>query len=70
MPYGFTPCKFLPVVLLWPVKLPTACGQPDAGAVRRLSIYDAFLPIPEDDRFQFLIFPQMDGASVQIAFSF
>lgn len=33
-------------------------------------IHDAFLPTPEDDRFQFLVFPQQDGASVQLAFSF
>lgn len=33
-------------------------------------IHDAFLPTPEDDRFQLLVFPQKDGGSVQIAFSF
>lgn len=40
------------------------------GSFLTTFIYDAFLPTPEDDRFQFLIFPQKDGASVQIAFSF
>ena len=33
-------------------------------------IHDAFLPTPEDDRFQLLVFPQKDGGSVQVAFSF
>ena len=33
-------------------------------------IHDAFMGAPEDDRFQFLIFPQKDGGSIQIAFSF
>lgn len=33
-------------------------------------IHDAFLGTPEDDRFQFLVCPQKDGGSVQIAFSF
>lgn len=33
-------------------------------------IHDAFLSTPEDDRFQLLVFPQKDGGSVQIAFSF
>jgi membrane-associated phospholipid phosphatase len=33
-------------------------------------IHDAFLPTPEDNRFQLLVFPQQDGAFVQVAFSF
>jgi len=33
-------------------------------------IHDAFMGAPEDDRFQFLVFPQKDGGSVQIAFPF
>lgn len=33
-------------------------------------IHDAFMGAPDDDRFQFLVCPQKDGGSVQIAFSF
>ncbi len=33
-------------------------------------IYDAFLPLPEDDRFDFMIFPKKGGGSVQLTFRF
>lgn len=33
-------------------------------------IYDAFMNVPEDDRFDFIVFPHKDGMSAQLSFVF
>ena len=33
-------------------------------------IYDAFMNVPEDDRFDFIVFPHKGGAAAQLSFVF